>query len=88
MRPHVRALRTDPAAGFSSAVARWAATNLVHLDERNPAAGLTWLFDLQGIQELYDSYVLLRACLCLSSLFITFVPALGHTSRPQSHTPQ
>ncbi len=43
------------AVGFSTGVARWAATNL------RPAAGgdqtrLVWGFDLGGIRDMYDSY--------------------------------
>jgi pimeloyl-ACP methyl ester carboxylesterase len=43
------------AAGFSTGVARWAATNL------RPAVGadqtaLVWGFDLAGIRDMYDSY--------------------------------
>jgi pimeloyl-ACP methyl ester carboxylesterase len=39
------------AANFSSAVARWAATNLAPLASGAP--GLTWAFDLQGIRQMF-----------------------------------
>ncbi|KAL4853255.1 hypothetical protein ACK3TF_005764 [Chlorella vulgaris] len=42
------------AANFSSAVARWAATNLAPLASGAP--GLTWAFDLQGIRQMFRSY--------------------------------
>jgi hypothetical protein len=40
-------------AGFSQAIARWTATNLVPVQQGNAAAGFTWLFDLDGIHQMY-----------------------------------
>ena len=45
-------------AGFSPAIAQWAATNLRPMDGRSgvSSTSLAWSFDLDGIKELYDSY--------------------------------
>mmetsp|Transcript_38083 Transcript_38083/g.84834 ORF Transcript_38083/g.84834 Transcript_38083/m.84834 type:complete len:374 (+) Transcript_38083:240-1361(+) len=42
--------------GFSKAVAQWAATSLRPLRPSEPSGPLTWIMDLDGIQDLYSSY--------------------------------
>jgi pimeloyl-ACP methyl ester carboxylesterase len=43
--------------GFSSPVAAWAASNLTPFDPQNRSRGFTWSFDLDGIAQMYESYV-------------------------------
>ena len=42
------------AAGFSPAIASWAATNLRPISSRpGSSTSLTWTFDLEGIRDMY-----------------------------------
>lgn len=43
--------------GFSSPVAAWAASNLTPLDASDRSRGFIWSFDLDGIAQMYKSYV-------------------------------
>jgi pimeloyl-ACP methyl ester carboxylesterase len=43
--------------GFSSPVSAWAASNLTPLDSQDRSRGFVWSFDLDGIAQMYESYV-------------------------------
>jgi pimeloyl-ACP methyl ester carboxylesterase len=43
-------------AGFSEAVARWAATSLAPAPSRGGGEAMEWVFNLDGISEMYSSY--------------------------------
>ncbi|XP_065881987.1 uncharacterized protein [Euphorbia lathyris] len=43
-------------AGFSNDVAQWVVTNLQPIASGGPSSGFSWVFDLEGISEMYRSY--------------------------------
>nr|XP_043616140.1 abhydrolase domain-containing protein C22H12.03 isoform X2 [Erigeron canadensis] len=42
--------------GFSNDVAQWVVTNLRQINPSESSSGFSWIFDLDGISEMYQSY--------------------------------